>query len=57
MILKIFAVTGKMLEERRIASSTKLIRLNASGYTDGIYLIRLSEDGGESSVCKWSIRH
>jgi photosystem II stability/assembly factor-like uncharacterized protein len=57
MILKIFAVTGKMLEERRIASSTKLIRLNASGYTDGIYLIRLSEDSGESSVCKWSIRH
>ena len=56
MKMKIYNINGKLMEERWLPDATESVKLNASGYPDGIYLIRLSADGVESAS-KWSIRN
>ncbi|MCX6286202.1 MAG: hypothetical protein NTY96_03735 [Bacteroidetes bacterium] len=57
MILKVLDVTGKLMEHRSISTTTKYIHLNAANYPDGLCIIQLTTDSGESAVCRWSILH
>jgi hypothetical protein len=57
MTLKVTDAEGRELENRRITSGSNLIRLNATKYANGVYLISLTLDNGESAVCRWVVCH
>jgi hypothetical protein len=57
MTMRITDITGKEMENRRIMMLSPYIQLNAAKYTNGIYIIWLTLDGGESAVCRWVVCH
>jgi len=56
-MLRILDITGKEMELRRIPPSTPYIQLDAGKYSNGIYFIQMTSDGGASAVCRWTVCH
>ena len=56
-ILRILDITGKEKDQRVITNSSPYIQIDASKYTNGIYIIQITSDGGASDVCRWVVFH
>ena len=55
--LEICDITGKIVGTQSISSSSEYFKLDPSGFSNGIYIIHLTADGGMSGICRWVICH
>jgi len=57
MTMKVTDAQGRELENRMSSPGSTSQQLNATKYANGIYIITLTLDNGESAVCRWVICH
>jgi hypothetical protein len=57
LILRILSISGNIIYKKSLKSSSKLEKLFAQDYSDGIYIIELSDEFGASARCKWIVNH
>ena len=55
--MRILDITGKEMELRKIPTSASYLQLDAGRYSNGIYIIQMTSDGGTSAVCRWTVCH
>jgi photosystem II stability/assembly factor-like uncharacterized protein len=57
MRLMIYNVAGKLLENKKIDNSSGWTKLNASAYSDGVYVVQAVSDGVTIASTKWVVKH
>ncbi len=55
--LRIYDLTGRLTEERVCEPDVQSIRLNASNYSNGVYMISVVSGNGVVSNCRWVVAH
>ena len=56
-ILRVFAVSGKLMKEYTLTANVKSIELNAAGYSNGVYIIELISNTGLNKINRWVVIH
>jgi hypothetical protein len=57
IVLMIYNVAGTLLEKRPVESQAGWTKLNSSGYTDGLYVIKVMSGDREVASAKWIVKH
>lgn len=57
LVIRVTDMTGKVMEQRSIESSSAWITLNSTGYANGIYLVELLSGDKTLARARWVVRH
>jgi len=56
-ILRVFAVSGKLMKEYTLTANVKSIELNSAEYLNGVYIIELISNTGLNKITRWVVIH